>query len=166
MITLFFFVLGMILAAIHIFRKPVNPQEKHKKLEIILMYYIVFAIGVTGLFAAYGHIFMANQIAQDIGWPTGSPFQTEVAFANLAFGVLGILCIWIRGKFWLATIIGSGVFLFADGIGHIIQIVNNHDYAPDNAGMILYTDLIFPILGLILYFFYDLQLRKAQKQTN
>jgi hypothetical protein len=164
--SLFFFILGMVLAVIHIFRKPANTKEKHKKLEIILLYYIVFTIGVTGLFAAYAHIFMANQVAQAIGWPTGSPFQTEVAIANLSYGVLGILCIWIREKFWLAAIIGNSVFLFGDAIGHIYQIVNNNDYAPDNAGIILYTDLFFPVFALTLYFFYTRQLKKAQEQTN
>lgn len=162
---LFFFILGMILAVIHIYRNPANKQ-KHKTLEIILLYFIVFTIGVASLFGAYAHLFMAAQTAEAIGWPPGNPFQTEVGIANLSYGVLGILCIWIRGKFWLATILGSTVFLFGAGIGHIFQIVINSDYAPDNAGIILYTDLIFPIFGLILYFFYNHNLKTVQQQTT
>lgn len=162
---LFFFILGMILAVIHIYRNPANKQ-KHKVLEIILLYYIVFTIGVAGLFGAYYQIFMSAEIAQDIGWPVGSPFETEVAIANISYGILGLLCIWIREKFWLATIIGSSIFLFGAGIGHIVQIVTKRDYAPDNAGIILYTDLIFPVLALVLYFFYDLHLKRAQQLTN
>ena len=38
-----------------------------------------------------GHTFAADEVAESIGWPTGNPFQTEVAVANLAIGTLGIL---------------------------------------------------------------------------
>ncbi|MCQ8904725.1 MAG: hypothetical protein NQU45_03285 [Methanothermobacter sp.] len=53
---------------------------------------------------------MLDIIATYIEWPTGSPFQLEVAFANLSFGVLGLLSWKFRGEFWMATIIGFSVF--------------------------------------------------------
>jgi hypothetical protein len=36
-----------------------------------------------------------------IGWPPGNPFQFEVGVHDGAWGVLGFLCIWIGGLFWL-----------------------------------------------------------------
>ncbi|MBE2899220.1 hypothetical protein DNK57_00005 [Methanothermobacter thermautotrophicus] len=67
-------------------------------------------VGLGSLWAFLGHAFMLDIIATYIGWPTGSPFQLEVAFANLSFGVLGLLSWKFRGEFWMATIIGFSVF--------------------------------------------------------
>ncbi|WP_367186142.1 DUF6790 family protein [Methanothermobacter sp.] len=38
----------------------------------------------------------------DMEWPTGNPFRW-MAFANLSFGVLGLLFWKFRGEFWTAT---------------------------------------------------------------
>jgi hypothetical protein len=77
---------------------------------------------LEGIFAFYGHAFMAEQVAQSIGWQP-SLFQFEVAIANLAFGVLGILCLRIRDQFWLATGIGVSVWLLGDAYGHIREML-------------------------------------------
>lgn len=90
------------------------------------------------------------------GWPTGSPFQYEVAAANLAFGILGVLCIWWRGSFWLATGIGSAVFLFGAAMVHLCDLVLHHNLAANNAGLILWLDdLTLPILLLALLIVYN-----------
>jgi hypothetical protein len=85
-----------------------------------------------------------------IGWPTGNPFQTEVAVANLAIGVLGILCYWFRDNFWLATVIGNAVWQLGDAVIHIRQIVVANNWAPNNAGVTLYTDIAIPIVLIVL----------------
>ena len=38
----------------------------------------------------FGHLFFSDVVADSVGWPRGSPFQHEMAFANLAVGILGI----------------------------------------------------------------------------
>lgn len=60
---------------------------------LYLTYLIFFNIGLQGLLAASGHILMPNTIAEQIGWPTGSPFQFEIGIANLAVGVAGVMCV-------------------------------------------------------------------------
>ena len=82
-----------------------------KVVETILFYILFINVGLSGLLAFYGHAFMADKVAATIGWAPGSPFQFEVAVANLAFGVLGVLCIRFRDGFWLATGIGYAIFL-------------------------------------------------------
>jgi hypothetical protein len=57
-------------------------------------------LGFSSILAFFGHTFAADEIAAYIGWMPGSPFQFEVAVANLAIGVLGISCVWLRGNFW------------------------------------------------------------------
>ena len=138
-------------AIIKIFKKP--PVET----------FLRFFLGASGLshtIAFLGHAFKADEIAKFIGWPAGSPFQFEVAAANLALGVIGIMCLWIKDKFWLAMIAGSTVFGWCTAFGHIRQIVLYQNYAPGNAGLVLYLDILAPLLMIILYAPYSLKKRK------
>jgi hypothetical protein len=102
------------------------------------------------LIAFVGHTLRADDIARSIGWPTGNPFQYEVAVANLAFGVLGLLCIKFREGFWTATIVGYGVFLEGAACIHIREILQAGNWSINNAGPVLVIDVGFPILLLIL----------------
>ena len=92
----------------------------------------------------------ADKIAEGIGWAPGSPFQKEVAAASGAFGILGILCNWISGDFWTATAIGASFMYFLMGIGHVLDIVRNKNISIYNAGSIVYTDLLVPVVLIAL----------------
>ncbi|WP_247003183.1 DUF6790 family protein [Halosolutus gelatinilyticus] len=123
--------------------------------EAFLLSFLVVTVGLQGIWAFLGHYFKADEIATLIGWPTGNPFQTEIAFANLAFGALGLLCIPFRGGFWIATAIGISIFLLGAASVHIREIRTRGNLNPANAGGILLTDILTPIvllgLGAILY---------------
>lgn len=122
-----------------------------KVVETILFYILVINVGLSGLLAFYGHAFMADKVARTIGWAPGSPFQFEVAAANLAFGVLGLLCIRFRDGFWMATGIGYSTFLFGAAYVHIREIIVAGNDAVNNAGPVLYIgDIAIPSLILIL----------------
>jgi hypothetical protein len=71
-------------------------------------------------------------IAQSIGWPTGSPFQLEIAFANLTIGVLGIVAVGRRDGFREATVIAVTVFGVGATIVHIMDIIKTGNLAPGN----------------------------------
>ena len=58
---------------------------------------VIYPAIVTGI----AHTFFADQTARQIGWATGSPFQFEVAMANLGIGVCGLLCYRFRDGFSL-----------------------------------------------------------------
>ena len=120
--------------------------------RLYLQYLLPISVGVGGLMAFMGHTFRADEIARSIGWQPGSPFQFEVAVANLAFGVLGLLCLKFRDGFWAATIIGYGVFLEGAAYGHIREIVEAGNTAVNNAGPVLFSDILFPLflLGLLI----------------
>jgi amino acid transporter len=68
-----------------------EPRTLQSVLNVFLKYYFLFFVGIAGLFAFIGHTFKADEVATKIGWPTGNPFQSEVAMANLAIGVLGLM---------------------------------------------------------------------------
>ena len=79
-------------------------------------------VGVGGLFGAMGHLFAADKVAEQLGWATGSPFQTEVGLFDLAFGVLGVCCIWFRGQWWYAVTLGWTIFAVGAGVNHLYEM--------------------------------------------
>ena len=115
---------------------------------------MVFLVGVPGIVGSSGHIFAADQVAESIGWPKGSPFQYEVGVANLSFGILGIMCSWVTGDFWTATVVGFSVFLWGAAIGHIREMVTAKNFNPGNAGVVFYMDLLIPAFLYVLLFTY------------
>ena len=50
-----------------------------------------------------------------------TPFLREVGFANISYGILGILSIKYR-SFWVPTIIAYAVFMWGAAIGHLYSI--------------------------------------------
>lgn len=160
MYPLFFFSFAIIASLIHISRT--KKRTSAKLAEIFLMYLIFFNIGVQGVFAFMGHAFMANQIAREIGWPIGSPFQFEVAVANLGMGVAGLLGIFWRKTYWLAVLIMSSVFIFGAAYGHFVQMAKG-DMSPYNSGIFLYFgDIIIPTIIVIVAIWYFSSNSKAK----
>jgi len=122
-----------------------------RAVELLLLYILVICVGVGSLFSFAGHLFSADYVAKSIGWPTGSPFQYEVGIANLAFGVLGILCIWLRGNFWIATVTGTTIFLWGAAVGHFKEAFLNGNFNPGNFGMVLWiNDIAIPLIIIVL----------------
>jgi len=127
-----------------------GPRTGRRFAEVLLLWLFVVDVGVAGLMGFYAHTAMAAETAASIGWAPGSPFQFEVAVANLAFGVLGILCVWLRGLWWWATAVGISVFLLGAAYGHVQQIVEAGNRSPGNAGAVLYADILIPLVLLAL----------------
>lgn len=160
MLFYLFIAIGLLGATLHIALDR-NARNRVRVLELLLIYLLPTAIGLTAIYAFIGHMFFSVEVAHFIGWPPGSPFQKEMAFANLSYGVLGILCIWLRGKFWLATVLGYTVLLWGAAYHHIVDIVKNHNYAPGNAGVVLYLDILVPLVLLTLLLDYYVNQRKG-----
>jgi hypothetical protein len=150
MTTVFFLAVTVIGFALHLsFSK--QPRTRSRVVELLLLYLLAVNIGIGGILAWSGHTFMADEIARKIGWQPGSPFQFEVAVADLSWGVCGVLCIWLRQNFWVATGIGSSVFFLGCAVGHIRQIIQEGNMAIYNAGPVLWIgDLGIPLSILIL----------------
>jgi hypothetical protein len=140
---------ALILGCVHIAATK-RPRTRLQITDILLLYLFVFPVGLGGLIGFLGHTFRAGSTAASIGWPAHNPFQYEVAVANLAFGILGICCAWVRGGFRTATAIGWSVFFLGAACVHLHRIHAGQTFAPGNAGAILYFDLIVPVLVLVL----------------
>lgn len=145
--------IALIGATIKVVRKKGEKKASYV-LKIYLLWLIAWGIGVGGLLGFAAHSLVADNTAMYIGWLPGSPFQFEIAIANLAMAVLGFMCIWLDDQFWLATIVSSTVFFWGAAYGHIKDMMINGNYAPGNAGAPLYMDLIAPAVLLILFIAY------------
>jgi hypothetical protein len=129
-------------------------------IKTFLISFLVISVGIGSIWAFIGHAFMPVLVAESIGWATGSPFQTEVAFANLAIGILGILCYFFRDNFWLATVIVSSIFLLGAAYVHVINIIDYSNHSAGNAGTIFFMDIIGPVILIVLFILYKLYERK------
>ena len=117
--------------------------------EILYRWVALLPLGMTAIYAFIMHAYFPIFTAATIGW-LNSPFQYEVAIANLAFGVIAILSSHKSYQFRLATVIGSTIWLWGCAFGHAHQMMDNHNFALGNAGSWFYMDILIPIL-LILY---------------
>lgn len=136
---------------IHLWRHP-EDRGARRAVEVALVWWIVVTIGVSGVLAGFLHLFDGPAIAREIGFTRGDGgFQTEVGFADLAIGVLGLLCARFRDGFLLAAVIAVSIAYLGDAYGHLHQeaIHDNHD--PDNTGLLLWSDFITPLVAIGLY---------------
>jgi hypothetical protein len=110
---------------------------------------VFWAIGVGYPYNFVMHGFFGRMSAAYIGW-ADSPFQFEVATASLGFAVVGFLAAFRSFDLRLAAIVGPGVFTLGAAAGHVRQMVTEHNFAPGNAGVIFYMDIIIPLFGLLM----------------
>jgi hypothetical protein len=153
MFQLIFLLLALIGASIHLALSPKRRGSGTAIACTYLIYLLFIYVGLMGLLTAYAHVFRPLQTSASIGWAT-SPYEYEVGMADLTVGVLGILCLWFRGNFWLATAIANAVWLLGDAVGHIRQIVIYNDHAANNSGVFLYAEIMTPLLILFLTFYH------------
>ena len=151
MVGFVFIVLSIAAALIHLSVSK-QPKTRQTVVDILLLYSLVFNVGGVGFFFGFiPHVFFPDRAAEAIGWASGSPFQYEVGFHDGAWGILGFLSIWIRGRFWLATGIGWSFFLLGAAYGHLHDTIVNANYAPNNFLMI-FVDSIIPLVLLTLLY--------------
>jgi hypothetical protein len=129
--------LAIICFLVHFFVSKVKRTGK-RAVELLLLYLLVVVVGGGGLYGFLGHVFFADLVAKSIGWPTGNMFQYEVGVVNLAFGLLGILCIWFRGNFWTATVTGVTVFFWGAAVGHFREAILYGNFNSGNFGPVLW----------------------------
>lgn len=154
MLGLIVLLLSVVLPLIHLGLSR-EPKTRARVLQLLLLYALVLDVGVIGLPLGFvPHVFFADQAAHLIGWPPGSPFQFEVGIHDGAWGLLGFLCIWIGGLFWLATGLGWSVFMLGATYGHIYQTLREGNYAPYNFLTIFSNGFIALWLLGLLYLYY------------
>jgi hypothetical protein len=149
MFQLVFVLASLIAASIHLAFSRSSRGSARAIAGTYLLYLLFIYVGLMGILTAYAHVFRPIQTSASIGWAT-SPYEYEVGMADLAIGVLGILCISIRGNFWLATAIANAVWLLGDAAGHLREIILHNNHAKNNSGIFLLAEVITPCVILLL----------------
>ncbi|HEY0019643.1 MAG TPA: DoxX family protein [Longimicrobium sp.] len=142
-----------VLALMH--AHTVGASSRRERVEMVLLYLLVLGMGTAGLWSFVGHYFMSDQVAGSIGWATGSPFQHELAFYHLGMGVVALLCIWFRDRYWIAAAVTPALFAMGAGVVHLQDFISRGNTAPANWGAsVLIGNLVIPVgvLGLLAWY--------------
>ena len=110
---------------------------------------LLLPLGVTGLWAAVFHLFFPQIAAADIGWET-SRFRFEVGMADLAIGATACMSFWRALEFKAAAVMVNSIALIGDLAEHVRQMIVAGNFAPGNPGVPFYSDIVFPLLAIIL----------------
>jgi hypothetical protein len=138
------FVAALVAAALR--RSPKTPAER------LLSWILLLPIGVTGIWAGVSHVFFPATDAAHIGWQV-SLFQFEVGMADLAVGVTACLAFRRDLAFKAAAVSAASIFLLGDAVGHVRDMTVAGNFAPGNAGVPFYMDVICPVLAISLLIF-------------
>ena len=126
-----------------------RPITRGVIVDKLLRYLFFFPLGVQGLWAFSGHVFAPVEVAASIGWAP-SPFQSEVGMANLGLGLASLYAAFGSFGARAAAAIAAACFLGGAGVVHLLEIAEEGNFAPGNAGPILVTDFLTPIVVLAL----------------
>ncbi|HWV51585.1 DUF6790 family protein [Pseudorhodoplanes sp.] len=152
--------MGLIASAIVYLAKPA-PRTRAQLVEALLSYFVLFAIGITYFYNFVMHVFFGEMSARFIGW-ADTPFQTELGFASLGFAAVGFLAFRGDRSMRVAAIVGVSFFLLGAAGVHIYEMITAHNFAPGNAGIIFWTDILVPAIGFVLLY---LQARTQSKNA-
>ena len=111
---------------------------------------LFYAVGLTMIWAGIFHAYAQNIAAPSIGWQP-SPFEFELGWFEIGFGIVAMMSLWQGTEFRLAATIPFAVFSLAAAAQHIEQILRLHNYAPGNAGLVLwFGDIFVPLFVLVV----------------
>jgi hypothetical protein len=111
---------------------------------------LLYSVGIWFIYTGIGHAYFQDFTAPRIGWQP-SPFQFELGWMEIPLGFVAILALWRGYEFRLAATIIAATFSLACAAQHIAQMVCCGNYAPNNAGPILwFADIFIPLLLVCL----------------
>ncbi len=109
---------------------------------------LALSLALNSLWAAFAHAFFAAQVAHSIGWPP-SPFQHEIAGANLGIGLGAIAASMLGRRAAWTMFVVSASFLWSDAGVHVYSMLESSNFAISNAGPIFWWDILTPLTLLI-----------------
>ena len=136
----FFFLLPVLTAVVHTLVTP-RPWSLGRLIELWLGHFIFWGIGVGGIaaFVCLSVSSAADWIAEDwLGWAKGNPFQEILAWSYLGLGVAGLICLWVKGGFRVATVLIAVLF----GVGEFLSIVTS-----DAPTKVLVYSIVYDLVG-------------------
>jgi len=137
------FPLGKILLA----RTPMS--AKHS-VELFIQYALFCNVGCLFIAGCMGQVLYGHEIAAVLGWGW-SPFQYELAFSELALGILGLISPIFHRDFWLATIIASVTWLIGGSVVHLYYLFGQKNEAILNVSFVVGWNIVIALWLVVLY---------------
>lgn len=153
--SLTFLCVGLLVSGVSLLRRP-GPPSKATVADRLLSDYLLYATGLMYLYNFMVHTVFAETSAAFIGW-ANSPFQYEVGYASLGFGVAAIVAHRRNIEARFVAVLGPSLFLWGAAIGHTHEIITAKNFSPGNAGVVLWTDIFLPVIGFFFLYFYRSQ---------
>lgn len=148
-LSLILFVASLFFPIMHIIFAPKGTKFEGAS-EMFLKYALFFNVGCLFILGSAGQFMYAREISSCIGW-SWSPFQYELAFSELALGILGLIAPIFFRQFWLATIISTAVWLVGASVVHLYYLVAMGDVSILNASFVIAWNLIISVWLIALY---------------
>jgi len=165
--TLTLLIVGLVFSVIGIVRTQ-QPLTTPVVVEKLFFWFIFFSLGIAYIYNGFSHTVMHEMAARLIGW-ADSPFQIELGFASLGLGLVGVIAPWKSIHMRFAVIVPLSVFLWGAAGVHVYSMVTAGNFAPGNAGVIFWTDMVLPLIGLLflgLQYRYEREGRSAAPYPN
>ncbi|MGB4779516.1 DUF6790 family protein [Microbacterium sp.] len=149
--TLTFLIVAIVVTVVVI---AVKRPGRHGAWATALNWFLFWAIGITYIYNGFFHIVFGDMAAASIGWENNG-FQAEVGYASIGMGLVALIAFPERMPYSLkfAALVTPATFLWGAAGAHISSIIEADNFAPNNAGVILYTDLLIPVIGFALWAF-------------
>jgi hypothetical protein len=160
------FVVGLIVAAVRVLA-----HRGHRSSEFVsgvfLNSFVIWAVAVAQTVNFVMHSVFGDYAAKTIGWAQ-SPFQWELAVSSLGVGVmafiLGRRTAPLIGK--VAIVIATVIFGLGAAGGHVYQMIANHDFAVNNTGLLLVSDIAINLIGLAFVIWHAVAVRREADTTD
>ena len=114
----------------------------------LLLHQFVVTFGLLGIIGTITNIIKAEDNAKALGWP-GGPFQIKYGFSQLGLGVMGVMCIWFRGGFWLGTLVSMYIYGVSGLWAHIAEMKRQGKATVNDVGNLI-IDVIYQIMLTVL----------------
>jgi hypothetical protein len=108
-----------------------EPVTRRKTAESLLSWSLPLNVGVLETLWFLRHLLHKGGDLEGEGESEADRTGSELAIAHLALGVLGLLAIRFRGKFWVATVVCQTVFLGGVTAVHAREILKDKMYLFD-----------------------------------
>jgi len=125
--------------------------------EVIFRWFVLFPLGVTGLYVALRQGIYSGATAAQIGW-LGQFFQFKLAVANFGFGLIAVLAFNASFGFRLAAVLANTCWLWGDALIRFTKYYFLVTLVP----ALFWLDLILPIILLLCL----LSIKQQQKKIR
>jgi hypothetical protein len=160
------FVVGIIVALVRVLAHR-GPRTAEFVSVTFLNSFVIWAIGAGQTVNFVMHSVFGDYAAKSIGWAQ-SPFQLELALSSLGFGVAAFILGRRKAPFVgkLALVIAVAITGLGAAGGHVYQMVVNHDYAVNNTGLLLASDIAINCIGLAFVIWHAVSIRREDAASD